>query len=266
MGRRLGCARSAAALRPLWQGAHRLILNGDIAEIHHPAYRAAAARELLRLQTICDRDAVGLTVLSGNHDPYLTDRRHLMLAGGQVLVTHGDVLHPAVAPWSAAAPRMLAAQTRARAQLDADERDGLEGRLWASQRAAIAEWDDVDPRGHARTTVASLLAKPTAVAKLAWYWMTIPGVAASFARQYTPDARFVVIGHTHRAGVWRRGERVVLNTGSYGFLGRPHAVVIEDGAISMWRVLDDGERYRYDTGPVARFVLQSGDHPMERAA
>ena len=42
-----GAARDADALRPLWDGASRVVFNGDVAEVHHPEHWAAAARELL---------------------------------------------------------------------------------------------------------------------------------------------------------------------------------------------------------------------------
>ena len=51
-------AGSADALRPLWQGADELILNGDTAELSHPTLRADAAREVMRIQDLCEEDGV----------------------------------------------------------------------------------------------------------------------------------------------------------------------------------------------------------------
>ena len=48
LGRAKAAARSAEALRPLWSGATRLVLNGDIAEVHDPRVWATAAREVLQ--------------------------------------------------------------------------------------------------------------------------------------------------------------------------------------------------------------------------
>ena len=93
---------SAVALRPLWAGASNLIINGDVAEVHHPEHWADAATQLLQLLDLCEKDGVALTLLSGNHDPFIGEVRHLHLANHQVFVTHGDALHPAIAPWSPA--------------------------------------------------------------------------------------------------------------------------------------------------------------------
>jgi diadenosine tetraphosphatase ApaH/serine/threonine PP2A family protein phosphatase len=46
-------------------------------------------------------------------------------------------------------------------------------------------------------------------------WHELPGRAATFASQYRPGSRFVVVGHTHRPGVWMRPGMVVINTGSF---------------------------------------------------
>jgi len=223
LGREHGAAPSAEALRPIWRGAHRLVLNGDIAEVHHPEHWTVAARETIRLMDLCEEDGVEVTILSGNHDPFLSDIRHLHLAGGRVFVTHGDVLHPAVAPWSPAAGRIRNAQADAMASLEASERMDLESRLSASQHACYAEWAEGRrlEREAKRSTFLGMFARPWALVQVLHYWRLFPKLAAAFAREHAPDARFTVIGHTHRGGRWRFGEHVVINTGSFGFPGRP---------------------------------------------
>ena len=143
LGRPRCAASSAAALRPLWDGASHLIVNGDAAEIHHPRHWPRAAREMLSLFDLCEADGVELTLLSGNHDPYITDLRHLHLADGLVFVTHGDVLHPAIAPWSPAAARMRQAHEAALAAMPPEARGELEARLSISQHASFTEWEEL---------------------------------------------------------------------------------------------------------------------------
>ena len=48
-------------------------------------------------------------------------------------------------------------------------------------------------------------------------WLVLPGRAAELARRHRPKAKFVLTGHIHRPGVWRRGADgvVVVNTGSF---------------------------------------------------
>lgn len=215
-----------AALRPLWQGASHLVLNGDVAEIHHAHHRARAARLTLQLFDLCEKDGVDLVLLSGNHDPFLSDVRHLHLAGGAVFVTHGDAMHPAIAPWSPNAARMRRAYARGMAALEPEDRDHLQARLDVAQHASHAEWVELDEEA-SLSSVRGMLVRPWAIVQVLHYWSIFPRLAADFAARHAPEARFIVLGHTHHRGVWTLDERVVINTGSFGFPGRPQAVVVE---------------------------------------
>lgn len=265
LGRPTSAARSCDALRPLWRDAEHLIINGDVAEVHHPVHNISAAREALRLHDLCDIDGVQLTLLSGNHDPYITDLRHLTLRDGRIFVTHGDVLHPAVAPWSPAAGRMRETHEAALASLYAEDRAALESHLWASQRAASAEWDEIEKEA-ARSTILGMLLRPWSIAQVFLYWRVIPDLAAKFASTHSPDAGFVIFGHTHRAGIWKRRGLTVINTGCYGFPGRPRAVTIENDVMSVWPIVDDGEHYAFGKKPLQTWTLPAvAEKPVEEA-
>ena len=274
LGRPHGAALSADALRPLWAGASRLVLNGDVVEVHHPDHWSDAARALLRLHDLSEEDGVELVLLSGNHDPYLSDRRHLLLADGAILVTHGDALHPSVAPWSPAHERLRVAHAAALAAMeedDASERDALEARLAASQHASFAEWTDEDAvRAEAnRCTITGMLMRPWMPLLVLRYWAIFPRLAAQFLEEHVPDARFIVIGHSHRPGIWRFGERTVINTGCYGFPGHPRAVVIENDTLDVRRVERNRDVYTMRDRPIAQFRLgdsASGDAEPIRLA
>ncbi|MCP3903502.1 MAG: hypothetical protein GY715_07675 [Planctomycetes bacterium] len=265
LGRPRGAAIGAEALRPIWRGATGLVVNGDTAEIHHPRHRVAAARETLRLADLCAADGIDLTLLSGNHDPYLTDRRHLLLADGRVFVTHGDVLHPAVSPWSPAGRRVREANRLALAALGPAARDDLEARLSASQFACFAEWADLEDleRDAAHSSFLGMFMRPWAVAKVLHYWHIVPRLSARFVEQHVPGARFAVFGHTHRPGVWHVKQRVIINTGSFGFPGRPYAVVLEEDALSIVAIKRRGDVYEMNEKPEQRFELPPAN---ERAA
>lgn len=251
LGRPRGAARSAWALRPLWAGATRLIINGDVAEVHHARYRSEAARQVLRLASLCEEDGVELTLLSGNHDPYLSDLRHLHLEGGSVLVMHGDVLHPAIAPWSPAAVRMRRAHEYALTKLDEHERGELSARLAAVQFASHIEWADGET---CESSLWSVLIRPAAAMRVLRYWRIVPRLAERFAAQHAPEARYVVIGHTHRPGIWPFEQRTVINTGCYGFPGRPRAVVIEDGELAV-HAIEQVCGYYHLAGMLAKYEL-----------
>jgi len=281
MGRPNHGVADPAMLRRLWQGADELILNGDSAEVHDRHYRGSAARMMLRLQDLCENDDVHLAVLSGNHDPLITDRRYLRLHGGEVFVCHGDMLHPAISPWTDHARRLAELHHEAKASLDPDAAGSLDGQLDISQHASYRNWDHIGadhpgPRPRHWPGRSHVL-KAIKIAKVAWYWQTLPQRAIRFARQYVPESRFFIFGHIHRAGVWHDGDRRLINTGAYASPARPRAVVIEDGVLRIHRVHLRDKTYSMAERPLAAFPLKQqvdtgppveldGDIPADRAA
>jgi predicted phosphodiesterase len=235
-------AGSADALRPLWQGADELIFNGDTAELSHPTLRASAAREVMRIQDLCEEDGVRLTFLSGNHDPLITDRRFLRLCSGEVFLTHGDMLHPAISPWTSYAKQLRELHENALSHLDLMDRAQLDQQAMAAAHASNIKWDhlaeDNQPKMGRLTKKIDTACK---VAKVLWFWHRLPKLAASFAARYAPESRFFIFGHIHRAGVWQFGHQTIINTGSYHCPRRPHAIVLDDQTLTMHRVQYDAD-------------------------
>lgn len=235
-------AGSADALRPLWQGADELILNGDTAELSHPTQRAGAAREVMRIQDLCEEDGVRLTFLSGNHDPLITDRRFLRLCSGEVFLTHGDMLHPAISPWTSYAKQLRELHEDALAHLDLTDRAQLDQQAMAAAHASHIKWDHLAE--HPMPTlgpVADKFDKARKVARVLWFWHRLPKLAARFTQRYAPEARFFIFGHIHRAGVWKFGHQTIINTGSYHCPRRPHAIVLDGQVLTMHRIRFDAD-------------------------
>lgn len=240
LGARRGTAGAAADLAPLLDRAATLVINGDLAEVHHPRHRAAAARETLALFDLCDARNIELRLLSGNHDPFLSDHRFLLLRDGQVLITHGDAFHPAIAPWSPAAPRMRRTHDAAMARLSPAERGDLETRLTISQHAAYAEWSASEDPGSGvdgGRPLLALLRRPWLALHVLAAWHRNPRLAAAFADRFAPQARFVIVGHTHRPHCAQVGGRWIINTGAFAFPGRPFAAVLDDTALRFVRLV-----------------------------
>jgi len=256
--------RDPLALLPLIQGRRHLILNGDVAEVHHPAQRAVAARQTLTLLDLCEREHVAVTLISGNHDPFLSDLRHVLLAKNRILVMHGDALHPSIAPWSPAAPRMRSTHDEAIRRLTSSASDPLEVRLRAAQYAAYAEWSSHgDPQSETHSSpLLTLLRSPGLILKVLRYWRRFPALAARFAEHYQPQAEVMVTGHTHRAGVWTFGPRTILNTGSFGFPGTPHAVVIDGDHVALHQIRRT--RSGFELAPSPRFAITLQAAPSSR--
>jgi predicted phosphodiesterase len=265
MGRPDALARSPKMLQPLWQGASSLIINGDVAEVHDPRYRVKAAGQVLELHDLCEQDGVELTLLSGNHDPYISDTRHLLLANDTVFVTHGDSLHPAIAPWCPSAARVRQSHYKAMASLKPEDRDTLASRLSVSQHAAHEHWADFE-KSLQHSTLHQLIRRPWMVFEILWYWHTVPSLAIQFAQQHAPQAKFFVFGHTHHQGIWRRRDTTLINTGSFGFPGSPRAVVIENNRLSIYPIRKHGQTFHLDNRPLANFTLHTAALPNSKGA
>lgn len=258
LGKPRGGAGSADALRPLWRGAERLIINGDVAEVHDITLRTEAARQVVRIQQLCDEDGVELILLSGNHDPLISDLRSLELNDGEVYLTHGDGLHPAISPWAGHRDRLRVLNERTHGSLRPDEAESAQGHLAAAQYASLFTWDEMSRQHEPHATGwRKRLGQAMKLCRVLWYWNTLPHAAVRFAKRHAPSARFFIFGHIHRAGIWRRRDRVVINTGAYGFPFNPRAVIIENHELSVWPIIKDADRvtFRFADKPIARFPL-----------
>jgi hypothetical protein len=65
-----------------------------------------------------------------------------------------------------------------------------------------------------------------------------------FAAAHAPDARVVLVGHTHRAGVERVGGRTIINTGCFGVPGPALGVLIGDDGLTVRRLIRGSSRAR----------------------
>jgi predicted phosphodiesterase len=253
---------TAAMLRPVWQGVDELVINGDAAEVQIPWLRAGAVRELEKLEDLTRRDGVRLTLISGNHDAYLTDRRYLELSGGDVLVMHGDALHPAVAPWTRSAKAMHKLTARALADADPDERDTLRTRLAVAQHVGHSEFLEeyvLSSRGEGGVWHA--IRRPWEVPRVLAYWRQEPGLALRFIERHTPRTKFLILGHSHRAGVWQRGGRTIINTGAFTFPGRPWCALVSDDTLRVERLVKTRNTFERGGKTVHRAALSAEVSP-----
>ncbi|MEM9420002.1 MAG: metallophosphoesterase family protein [Planctomycetota bacterium] len=280
-------AGSAKALRTLWEGASEVIFNGDVAEIADEKLRGPAARQVVELLDLAEADGVKLTFISGNHDPLLTDRRYLRLANREVFLTHGDILHPAISPWTDHAKHLQALHADAVLSLDPDKARDIDHQLAACQHASVVQWDHfvTKPHGHEdanalrrgleRFGIGRKLNRRSSqgvkMAKALYYWHTIPRRAMGFARRFAPESRFFIFGHIHRAGIWHDdkpltigndvvvpdGGRYIINTGAYQTPRNPRAVVIDGCELSVWPVKYNLQGHRFGEKPLAQYTLKT---------
>lgn len=239
---------TAEALRPVWQGIDELVINGDAAEVQIPWLRGTAVRELDRLETLTRQDGVRLTLISGNHDAYLTDRRCIKLAQGRILAMHGDALHPAVSPWTRFA-KALAERTRR--ELSKAQTQDLDTRLDIAQHIGHSEFlKEYVLSSLGDSWARRTLARPAEVPKVLWYWKREPVLATQFLERYAPQTKVLILGHSHRRAIWQRGDRTIINTGAFTFPGRPQCVIHHGDTIRVHRIIKQNSAYELQAKPV----------------
>ena len=232
-------------LRGLWAGAGTVIFNGDTMSNALVTDEAARAEIVAGLTDLCAADGARAMLLTGNTDYCIGAPRHVFLAGGRALVTHGDVILEQVSPWHGAGGRIARARADALAEMPPERRDTLEGQL-AAANEAIARMRQFAPRrrrGEGTFTrrigwYLRLLMRPPALWAVLNFWRRMPRLAAEFLDRYADDARMMILGHAHWPGVWRVADRWIVNTGTFERpLARALVVRVEGAGVEIRKVV-----------------------------
>lgn len=202
-------------LSPLIEGAGTVVFNGDTWQELATAFRPRSDELLGALESLCADCGAAAVFLSGNHDPGWPGAGWLELAEGRILVTHGDAVLWSGSPWSRESFARKAEVSRLwkehrRAQGDAGER------LVLAREIARALTAPAPPKGKTLLhRVLDAVNPPRRALAILEVWLDHPLATARFARQYFPKAEVVIAGHFHWPGIWRREERLVINTGAF---------------------------------------------------
>ncbi len=213
-------------LRPLLQGAETVVFNGDSAELLHVKHRVSAREKLAALAEECARAGARPVFITGNHDATVSSLHALDLCDGAVFVTHGDALHPWLAPWSHDAALLKAERGRLLARRPLPQTLDDELRLAKDIGMAASHFDAKGKRGlMARALMLGKFAyQPWRAVHAVHYWASVPRRSQELRDRRRPHARLMLIGHTHRAGIWDRPGFTLVNTGSFQPVSRPLAV------------------------------------------
>ena len=221
-----------AALMPLFEGAGTVVFNGDTWEELSPAWRGRSGEMCAELRGLLAGAGIDGVFLPGNHDPGEGGVGFVELAGGRIVVTHGDALLRDGAPW---------------------KREMLSG-------GEIVEelWGEFPEAGHdptARHELARAIARrlptlhppegrslfsrvvdaafpPRRPWNMLKTWLGYGGLGAGFCERYFPEAEILVTGHFHCRGVRKVAGRTIINTGSFVVPG-PAGWVEWDGE-ALW--------------------------------
>jgi UDP-2,3-diacylglucosamine pyrophosphatase LpxH len=235
----------ALQLAPLLTGAASVVFNGDTVETRFPADRDKSAVLLAEIAATCRAAGVQPVFINGNHDPVLSPLNHADLCDGAVLVTHGDLLFHDISPWvKKYASVMGAAHTRLLAGFGDDALLDFEKHLDASKRAALAvELKDLRlPHGPLSQILFMLRQcwppdKPFRILKC---WHDTPRRATALAQTFRPQAHILILGHTHRAGIWHAGPRIIINTGSFVSFAKRLAVDVARNTVIVRKIARTG--------------------------
>jgi UDP-2,3-diacylglucosamine pyrophosphatase LpxH len=240
LGHRSCLIRNPEQLAPLLRNTGTVIFNGDTAEMRVEADRVIGRRMAAELAHVCHQVGTKALFVNGNHDPTISNINHVELAEGVVLITHGDILFLGVAPWSKDAIHYLNAHRKILKDLKPETLSDLEHQLRATKQASLAlqQLEDSATKGTGRKfgLFVRQLWPPSRPFKIMKAWLELPDRSANLAAVYRPEARFVVVGHTHYPGIWRRAGRIIINTGSFVPYLPAHGVILESGRLEVRKV------------------------------
>jgi predicted phosphodiesterase len=232
LGHKVSRINEVESLRPLIAGAGTVIFNGDTwQELAQPFYGRSKVM-LEQLRQLCHDEGAEAVFLSGNHDPGWSGPGHVELAGGKIVITHGDALLFDGSPWK----REILVNGRRVMELWQEHPHAghdVEERIRVARKIA-RELCSVDhPTGRGILQRAwDAIHPPVRAVKMLEAWFTQGSEGARFCDRYFPHAEFLIVGHFHRSGTWQAGTRRIINTGSFMAPARAHWVEWSDGWLS----------------------------------
>jgi predicted phosphodiesterase len=218
-GDRASALTDLEQLSPLLDGPTEIMLNGDTLDTRQGPNPSATAEGRAVARDFFASRSPPASWLTGNHDPDISDTHARELAGGEIFVTHGDILFEDLVPWGRDANvlKQRIAEELRRAPMNSQS--PLTERFRAYRRAAATipqrHQAEKDPLKYTLGFLADTIWPPTRILRVIRAWRETPLKADQFLDQNGLPAQILVMGHTHRLGAFRTpANRLLLNTGS----------------------------------------------------
>ncbi|MGL5017860.1 MAG: hypothetical protein ACRDBP_06985 [Luteolibacter sp.] len=238
LGHKICRIEEVSALRPLIAGAGTVIFNGDTWQELASAFlqRSTAMRDALK--SLCREEGAEAIFLSGNHDPGWPGPGWVELAGGRIVITHGDALLRAGSPWKR---EILTCGERVTEIWEKypHAHENIGDRIAIAREIARELCSIEYPTGRSFLQRAwDAMVPPRRAVKMLEASLRQKFTGATFCESYFPKAEFLVIGHFHWSGAWSCRGRRVINTGSFTSPGRAHWVEWNAGWLS-WGLIEE---------------------------
>ena len=244
LGHKISRISQVSALRPLISGAATVVFNGDTWQELAKRFYDRSAAMLDELKSLCREEGAEAVFLPGNHDPGWPGPGWVELAGGRVIVTHGDALLFDGSPWKR---EILVGGERVMELWDRfpGAHDDAEQRLRVA-REISRDLSSVEyPNGRTFAHRAwDAVTPPKRAFKMIEAWIIQGSAGVEFCDRYFPTAEVLVVGHFHRIGNWLIDGRRVINTGSFTAPGRAQWVEWKNGCLSRGWIDESPEACR----------------------
>ena len=247
------------SLRPLISDIDTVIFNGDTVEQKFEDSPAHLKHPLPPISQLKDKVAEWNSkaiLITGNHDPGISNAHYCELNQKDIIVTHGDAIFDSIAPWSVNAQVLRQLVQKGLTKFEASEQSSsFYHFLKVFKEASLEEHailKDYDPTVWGKIQIFARQAwPPTRALKVLECWNEAAKSAVEMVRRFNLSPQFLIIGHTHKPNVSKVGKTTVINTGAFLPWPGATAVDIESDGISVRKV-----EYRAGQFRTARIIAQ----------
>ena len=238
----LGSKASQAAARlsdiaRIAAGFDRVILNGDTLDrcYVNPQSDARLMQLIADVQKYCASRNGPPELLTGNHDPVISDVHHLYDEPSQTLIFHGDCIRDCTHPTKKTDQQLMAKLMQRWQQLGGRPTDfvALHENYREVQRL---ELPIINPYKKSKTITQyalSLVYPPRRPFDIIHYWMKAPERALETAASFARPVKQLIVGHTHRPGHWRIRGTDVYNLGSFMPFSGAYGLTLDGANVSF---------------------------------
>ncbi|EDY81313.1 Ser/Thr protein phosphatase family protein [Verrucomicrobiia bacterium DG1235] len=243
IGHKASVIESLEALRPLAEGVDWLIFNGDTLELKYgdldiEHYDAGEQRR--QFEKEAESWDCEVTLITGNHDPEISEIHSLSILNDQVFITHGDGLFREIAPWSSNIENLKTCTEHIDPQATGQSLEDMHSYLQQHKDATLKahKLDKVyNPTLWGKFKIFLHQAWPPSTPfRILRCWREVPDRAVSLTSRFSLAPKFIVLGHTHKPGIWKRGEQTIINLGSYFPWPGALCIDIEDTTLSIRKI------------------------------